>query len=747
MQDKFLLKTKQAIKRVVAIGIGGAMFGLSASGALAQAESLDLGSYPSPFVVGGEYDSSNALVVGENAAASDTLGMVDIAANLQFEAKDCSPSGDGTVTISGGESEDIPIGSNIAATNQLDRELDDSDLDGFVDTTVNFKSADYDVSDTLIFGRLNNVSAASSLTASDDDYESNVVVEVERDAIKYYYKFDETINLNGTSSSDPLEIKFLGKTIKITKTDSATKFTAQIGTEYFMDIDDVVTVIGKKITLQNVGSGGAVVVDVDGVQETISSGSTRTVNGIEITNDESFYTDTRDERSATLVIGQDATQSYVDSDEYIGEDDNDPKWVWDIGNLTSSTTTTIGGGVDGSIMVGGISLGIENDWRWVDGADGDALSVGDCLDLPNNYVSLCFDSTTVADDNYLDLDISLEKRVDFTDSVSGYTSRDSVRIKSSVKESLKLKDGVLQAVDNLTKDVKTDEVWIIKDNALGNFSVFYKDQETNKKYFAGNGSLTSNNFIEIDFKDTKSTNVAFDLNLNEGAIGMNLTLDIQGDTDSDLPGAIDDIVTLWRNDSTTNSLLTSLGSTASSEEAGELIWYGAALTTIGTKDEDHRTRYGIVIKDPKSNGASDEVKVSIPGDQVQANVVVRGPSTLGGSSAGEVCTVADINPRTLLDTEVTNPENYNLIVVGGPAINSVARTFIGTAEEFRTTYSPGEAIIRLVDNGNKVAMVVAGYDAMDTRRAAKVLANHEDYTLTGSEALVKGTSLTDITVE
>ena len=76
----------------------------------------------------------------------------------------------------------------------------------------------------------------------------------------------------------------MGKTIKITKTDSATKFTAQIGTEYFMDIDDVVTVIGKKITLQNVGSGGAVGVDVDGVQETISSGSTRTVNGIKLTN-------------------------------------------------------------------------------------------------------------------------------------------------------------------------------------------------------------------------------------------------------------------------------------------------------------------------------------------------------------------------------------------------------------------------------------------------------------------------------
>ena len=96
---------------------------------------------------------------------------------------------------------------------------------------------------------------------------------------------------------------------------------------------------------------------------------------------------------------------------------------------------------------------------------------------------------------------------------------------------------------------------------------------------------------------------------------------------------------------------------------------------------------------------------------------------------------------------MTDVESYNVIVVGGPAINSVAETFIGTADEFRATYSPGEAIIRLVENGNKVAMVVAGYNALDTRRAAKVVANYGDYELTGAEALVKGTTLTDITVE
>ena len=78
------------------------------------------------------------------------------------------------------------------------------------------------------------------------------------------------------------------------------------------------------------------------------------------------------------------------------------------------------------------------------------------------------------------------------------------------------------------------------------------------------------------------------------------------------------------------SCFNSLGSTASSEEADELFWFGAdsggslAAQTLGTKDEDHRTMYGIIIRDPKSHGSSDEVVIDIPGDQVQANVVVKG---------------------------------------------------------------------------------------------------------------------------
>ncbi len=64
-------------------------------------------------------------------------------------------------------------------------------------------------------------------------------------------------------------------------------------------------------------------------------------------------------------------------------------------------------------------------------------------------------------------------------------------------------------------------------------------------------------------------------------------------------------------------------STTAKEEAGE-ITYGAAGTRIGATDEDHRTMYGVIIKNPKSNSASEKVMLQIPPNQVYANVSIKG---------------------------------------------------------------------------------------------------------------------------
>ncbi len=96
-------------------------------------------------------------------------------------------------------------------------------------------------------------------------------------------------------------------------------------------------------------------------------------------------------------------------------------------------------------------------------------------------------------------------------------------------------------------------------------------------------------------------------------------------------------------------------------------------------------------------------------------------------------------------SEVSSPEDYNLILVGGPCANTlVEELFDYTCDGW--SFEEGEAVVKLVDNGEKVALLVAGTSADDTRRASKAIASYTDYEFSGTEALVSGTSLTDIDV-
>ena len=146
-------RLKQAIRRVAALGVGVAMLGATVTGAVAQAASLDLANLPEPFVSGeGVYNDDTALVVGSKADVSDTLGVSDVAAKLQFLSKQ-AVSTSGTVTVSGGVTEDVPIGLGIAnsTTVALDFSLEKSDITSFFDGTINFQDEDIEAHDELIF--------------------------------------------------------------------------------------------------------------------------------------------------------------------------------------------------------------------------------------------------------------------------------------------------------------------------------------------------------------------------------------------------------------------------------------------------------------------------------------------------------------------------------------------------------------------------------------------------------------------
>ena len=231
-------RLNKTIRRMVAIGTGVAMLGATMTGALAQ----DLANYPQPFIdATGVFNDNTAIVVGANAAASDTLGAVDVAQRLQFDAKVpvSGGGGEGTVVVSGGVTEDIPLGKAIGndTTFALDRILDDDDIESFQDTQVNFQSKDYDVKDVFVitnkFGG-DSPSIEPSLSRSDDDYESNIFMEAQRASLRYYYVFEDPINVTKTKSSDSLEIKFLGKNLEITAVTTSSLgegFTAFVGSE------------------------------------------------------------------------------------------------------------------------------------------------------------------------------------------------------------------------------------------------------------------------------------------------------------------------------------------------------------------------------------------------------------------------------------------------------------------------------------------------------------------------------------
>ena len=743
MKKEFVRKT---MKKMAAIGTGVAMLGATLTGAMA----LDLADYPSPFVADGVYDDTNVFVVGDSAIAEDTLGVLDIGMNLQYESKVATASDATTVSVEGGKSESIPLGGYLAASSYFDTTMQDDDVANLFDGIVTFQGTNYDTSEELGL-TATGPAMATSLSSADDDYETSTYLEVAaRDVITFSYKFDESINLSTASSTQPLTIDFLGDTLQITSVDSATKFTAYVGEEHYLTVDESVEVEGQTVTLIEVSSSSAIV-EVDGVSEIISASGTETVNGLEVTIDTVFSRTERAESSANLIVGAESSETYQDGEAYIGEDSDDPNWRWNLaGLLTQGTSQT---------------LQIENDFLYNDLSD-NPIAEGECIDLPNEYVQICFDSLTVADEDYSTYTMEFDTSADLSDCFASNTSVDALYLHTSTDEGFEILVGSYPAeMRNESTTAKAKEVWLytpqgpdfmangsnltyigtagVTNKSVG---VFYMDTSDSKvKYFGSvNFNGSNNEILRINHGNTKDSNVVLKTGLNgTDVVTMNFTLDVNGDSTTDLADGVDDLNISWGL-AAANTDFDSLGDTTSSEEADEIIWGSTTNINLGSKDESHLTRYGIKIDVPKSNSASDQVVLEIPNDQVMANIVIQGSATTV-SSGSTSYTPQSVSPTSKLASEISSASTYNLILVGGPCANDlVDDLFEYTCDGW--SFEEGEAVIKLVDNGDKVALLVAGTSADDTRRAATALADFESYELTGTEVMVSGTSMTDITI-
>lgn len=118
-------------------------------------------------------------------------------------------------------------------------------------------------------------------------------------------------------------------------------------------------------------------------------------------------------------------------------------------------------------------------------------------------------------------------------------------------------------------------------------------------------------------------------------------------------------------------------------------------------------------------------------------------------AVGSTTSVGEVGTMVATDAETSKITGKNLIVVGGSCINAIAAELVGSAacgEAFTTAkgVSAGQFLIESFAREGKVALLVAGYDAADTTKAATYLVNNDVDTAVGAKTIKSSTVVADV---
>ncbi|MBW2965229.1 S-layer protein, partial [Candidatus Woesearchaeota archaeon] len=226
------MNVKKAIKKVVALGVGVSMLGATLLGATANP--ADLGEFPSPFIKDGMFNG--LMVVGDDAAPADIIGVTDIAMSLQYSStikETVQVSGDAGVML-GGDSVKIQRAGDVLELNEyignVTETLDSSDAEALKSFTVSNDKGTTDVKQYLRFawGPLavpDDAAYAKVLYSKDDDDNVGDFLwfKDSEEAFQYEMEFEEgfesDLDSSDNTSLDDLEdetLHILGEDFAVT---------------------------------------------------------------------------------------------------------------------------------------------------------------------------------------------------------------------------------------------------------------------------------------------------------------------------------------------------------------------------------------------------------------------------------------------------------------------------------------------------------------------------------------------------
>jgi len=646
-------------------------------------------------------DNTNTNVVavtGAGAHADDMTAALDIG-NIVADtiAENTPTSGESDFTGVAGVEEEVTIGGSIVSGKIL-ATLTDNKIPSLVDDKINWDDGNSSDS-TFNFHEellINNVNLLTSL--DDNDFEGVALTNNKGLAYRLVFEEDMNTNLIGDDDADTLYLTILGEEYEIDAIDS-NSITVVTSKELVMDEGQVATINGQEFELSGVGEDS---VSVNGI--IIREGRTKRVEGQEVYVESIFYKSTGEGSLAVLKIGEDITTEYNSGDEFIGEDDDDPEWVWDISNP----------GKDGGY------IGVVYDHKNTRAKDEGVVYEGESYEFPNTYAAVNFDGLTEV--TYEDFEVSFIEDKDLWNA----TSKDSVHQDVPVV----MLEGTTE--ESITVQGKETDTLYIKyaDNTSGTevnepngaIEIFYEDvnkdvsDSVRPRYIARYALDASHNKAATTFANliVDDTNVDVKIQVVNGKAAILLdngvsvtTINVGGDTLADAAGTLEH-----------------LGVTDEDSESNDVLVDGK---TIGTEDNDVMDHYGMIVKEPDANSNDDRVILSIPSEQIEAKISVVGQGT-------EIVDMElpEGTDFVVKDTSVsTVAADNNLIVVGGSCINKVAQELLGESKPLcgtdftaKTGVGAGQYMIEVFQspyNAEKVAIMVAGYNKEDTTRGVQEL--------------------------
>ena len=768
---------RKIIKKIMAIGAISLLGATMAGAAVVQ----DLANYPDMFIENGKFNA--AIVVGKNAAAEDVVGAIDIGTGLQYNY--AGKDGEVINTFVG----DIWPVSTPSNKLEMTEKIKDvksyvgkDELIGLSDGIFKSSKGNYEYEQELVFSDKMELKFDKN---DDDKIDDFIVLDDDKNIANYTlnFKVSAESDIDGTDLDDfkNKEITIMGKQYTITEAyynAGHIKLTLMAGA-----IEDILSQsetrsykvdgVDYKVKVLWIGESSStskVKFEVnDEITDSLAEGETFTLkDGNQIGVREIL------EEEAGEVV-DDQVEFYLGVQKVVLEDTNiqdavSDKYISIGSDNIDNTKVIIQGTVNGNeLSMTSISLDFFSDEDVFIGAN---QRLSDKLNEPEGLLSwdIRYEGLTAVDtediivdgnDDELQLKVKLEEGVA---TIPLAYSADSTKVrlgdqddKLVINRSNVIKDQYMILTDKLSHGGKT---YILQYKGSdvpvsGNPVVKLKDIATGeileRSLVNGQGTLSLGG---SEYTITNTTVLVDDFNIKVAGGSSEIITDNEAKItliDANEGSEVNDInvtITYVDNDIVDDKAITPIEFTIKAGNDIEIT--KPEVLSNGFKDEDitsYTNELGAEITYEEMDGP-DELKIKWPSAQRYGQAFI----TIGAAKVDiseSVKTDKIEIPPAKLDSEIIDYKAENLIVVGGPCANSVASSLLGIPQDDNCykDFKEGEGIIKLVQNGDKIAIVAAGFSALDTRKTAKVLRDFKQYDLTGDEIQVIGTSMTDITVK